>query len=81
MIAFGTSEIIMSQIPNFDKLSWLSVVAAVMSFTYSGIGLALGIAKVAGKNSYIYYYYFEWRIVILCLENIWSLTVRFDIKS
>ncbi|KAM0971501.1 hypothetical protein ACFX13_019697 [Malus domestica] len=47
MIAFGTSEIILSQIPNFDKLSWLSVVAAVMSFTYSGIGLALGIAKVA----------------------------------
>ncbi|XP_068311629.1 amino acid permease 3-like [Pyrus communis] len=47
MIAFGTSEIILSQIPNFDKLSWLSVVAAVLSFTYSGIGLALGIAKVA----------------------------------
>ncbi|KAI5355235.1 PREDICTED: amino acid [Prunus dulcis] len=47
MIAFGISEILLSQIPNFDKLSWLSIVAAVMSFTYSGIGLALGIAKVA----------------------------------
>ena len=48
MIAFGISEIILSQIPNFDKLWWLSTVAAVMSFTYSGIGLGLGIAKVAG---------------------------------
>ncbi|KAL6296764.1 hypothetical protein ACE6H2_004906 [Prunus campanulata] len=47
MIAFGISEIVLSQIPNFDKLSWLSIVAAVMSFTYSGIGLALEIAEVA----------------------------------
>ncbi|CAN6679364.1 unnamed protein product [Malus baccata var. baccata] len=47
MLAFGIPEIILSQIPNFDKLSWLSIVAAVMSFTYSGIGLALGVAKVA----------------------------------
>ncbi|KAH0989463.1 hypothetical protein GBA52_000946 [Prunus armeniaca] len=53
MIAFGVSEILLSQIPNFDKLTWLSIVAAVMSFTYSGIGLALGIAKVAGTNSYL----------------------------
>lgn len=51
MIAFGISEIILSQIPNFDKLWWLSTVAAVMSFTYSGIGLGLGIAKVAGTNN------------------------------
>ncbi|KAB2617271.1 amino acid permease 3-like [Pyrus ussuriensis x Pyrus communis] len=45
LLAFGISEIILSQIPNFDKLSWLSIVAAVMSFTYSGIGLAPGVAK------------------------------------
>ncbi|MCL7046740.1 hypothetical protein MKW94_028064 [Papaver nudicaule] len=47
MIIFGVSEIIFSQIPDFDQISWLSVVSAVMSFTYSGIGLGLGIAKVA----------------------------------
>ncbi|KAI5355239.1 hypothetical protein PRUPE_1G491300 [Prunus persica] len=46
MIAFGIAEIIFSQIPNFDQLWWLSIVAAVMSFTYSSIGLGLGIAKV-----------------------------------
>ncbi|XP_056164984.1 amino acid permease 3-like [Syzygium oleosum] len=47
MIAFGIVEIIFSQIPDFDQLWWLSIVAAVMSFTYSTIGLGLGIAKVA----------------------------------
>ncbi|GER40316.1 amino acid transporter [Striga asiatica] len=47
MIAFGVVEIILSQIPDFDQIWWLSIVAAVMSFTYSIIGLSLGIAKVA----------------------------------
>ncbi|KAH0920322.1 hypothetical protein HID58_027982 [Brassica napus] len=35
MIAFGLVQIIFSQIPDFDQLWWLSVLAAVMSFTYS----------------------------------------------
>ncbi|KAM7518758.1 hypothetical protein LguiB_017720 [Lonicera macranthoides] len=47
MIMFGAAEIIFSQIPDFDQISWLSIVAAVMSFTYSSIGLTLGIVKVA----------------------------------
>ncbi|XP_045823428.1 amino acid permease 2-like [Trifolium pratense] len=47
MIMFGVIEIFLSQIPDFDQIWWLSSVAAVMSFTYSIIGLALGIAKVA----------------------------------
>lgn len=47
MIAFGITQIIFSQIPDFDQLWWLSILAAVMSFTYSTIGLGLGIAKVA----------------------------------
>ncbi|KAK4572742.1 hypothetical protein RGQ29_030960 [Quercus rubra] len=53
MIAFGIVQIIFSQIPDFDQLWWLSIVATVMSFTYSTIGLALGIARVAenGKIS------------------------------
>ena len=48
MIIFGITEILLSQIPDFDQLWWLSIVAAVMSFTYSSIGLGLGIGKVAG---------------------------------
>ncbi|KAL8110825.1 amino acid permease 3-like [Apium graveolens] len=47
MLAFGVMQILFSQIPDFDQISWLSIVAAVMSFTYSSIGLGLGISKVA----------------------------------
>ncbi|KAI4366609.1 hypothetical protein MLD38_022468 [Melastoma candidum] len=50
MIAFGVIEIVLSQIPDFDQLWWLSIVAAVMSFTYSTIGLGLGIAKVVASG-------------------------------
>lgn len=49
MITFGIIEILFSQIPDFDQVWWLSIVAAVMSFTYSTIGLALGVAEVAGE--------------------------------
>jgi len=39
----------MSQIPDFHDMEWLSVLAAIMSFAYSSIGLALGFAKVIGN--------------------------------
>lgn len=52
MIAFGVLEIIFSQMKNFDQLWWLSYVAAVMSFTYSIVGLGLGIAKVAETGEF-----------------------------
>ncbi|KAL1344454.1 hypothetical protein HN51_018375 [Arachis hypogaea] len=45
-IAFGIAELFLSQIPDFDQLWWLSILAAVMSFTYSTIGLGLGVVKV-----------------------------------
>ena len=48
MISFGAVQIIFSQIQDFDQLWWLSSLAAVMSFTYSTIGLGLGIGKVIG---------------------------------
>lgn len=54
MIAFGIAEVILSQIPDFDQVWWLSIVAAIMSFTYSGVGLGLGVAKVAGTRRYVY---------------------------
>ena len=37
-----------SQILDFDQVRWLSIVAAIMSFTYSSVGLGLGLGKVAG---------------------------------
>lgn len=52
MIGFGVAQIIFSQIPDFNQLWWLSIVAAVMSFTYSTIGLGLGIGKVAETGTF-----------------------------
>ncbi|CAN8288718.1 unnamed protein product [Cochlearia groenlandica] len=46
MIAFGLAQIVFSQIPDFDQLWWLSILAAVMSFCYSTIGLGLGVSRV-----------------------------------
>ncbi|CAN0921945.1 Amino acid permease 6 [Linum grandiflorum] len=51
MAIFGCIQLVLSQIPNFHKLSWLSILAAVMSFAYSIIGLGLSIAKVAGGDT------------------------------
>ncbi|XP_058213798.1 probable amino acid permease 7 [Rhododendron vialii] len=46
MLLFGGVQIIVSQIPSFHNMAWLSIVAAIMSFTYAFIGLGLGFAKV-----------------------------------
>ncbi|EXB51063.1 hypothetical protein L484_023766 [Morus notabilis] len=46
MLLFGALQIVVSQIPDFHNMEWLSVVAAIMSFTYAFIGFGLGFAKV-----------------------------------
>jgi len=48
MAIFGSFQILLSQIPDFHELSWLSILAAVMSFGYASIGIGLSIAKIAG---------------------------------
>ncbi|KAK4579501.1 hypothetical protein RGQ29_029250 [Quercus rubra] len=40
------------QIPNFDQVWWLSIVAAIISFTYSSVGLGLGLGKVAESGKF-----------------------------
>ncbi|KAK9742078.1 hypothetical protein RND81_03G147000 [Saponaria officinalis] len=51
MIGLGIFEIFLSQIPNFHKLTFLSTVAAIMSFGYASIGIGLSIAQIiAGKG-------------------------------
>ncbi|KAL7082564.1 hypothetical protein ACP275_14G107100 [Erythranthe tilingii] len=47
IMSFGLLQIIISQIPNFHELSILSIIAAVMSFAYSSIGIGLSISKIA----------------------------------
>ncbi|CAM8882618.1 unnamed protein product [Rhodiola kirilowii] len=51
MIAFGAVQIVVSQIPDIHDMTWLSVVAAVMSFSYSFIGLGLGFSKVIDNGT------------------------------
>ncbi|KAG0473843.1 hypothetical protein HPP92_015700 [Vanilla planifolia] len=51
MVGYACIQIVLSQIPDFHKLSWLSLVAAVMSVAYSSIGLGLSIAKIAGGTN------------------------------
>ncbi|KAL3638510.1 Amino acid permease 6 [Castilleja foliolosa] len=53
IITFGLIQIVLSQIPNFHKLSVLSLVAAAMSFAYSSIGLALAAAMIAGGRGHV----------------------------
>ncbi|KAK4803219.1 hypothetical protein SAY86_001422 [Trapa natans] len=48
MVIFACIQIILSQIPNFHNLSWLSIVATIMSLVYSSIGLGLSIARAIG---------------------------------
>ena len=52
MILFGAVEIAFSQIPDFDQIWWLSIVAAAMSFTYATIGLSLGIAQTVANGGF-----------------------------
>uniref|UniRef100_A0A803NC38 Amino acid transporter transmembrane domain-containing protein n=1 Tax=Chenopodium quinoa TaxID=63459 RepID=A0A803NC38_CHEQI len=51
MIGFGICEIFLSQIPNFHELTWLSTIAAIMSFAYSSIGVGLALERIiSGKG-------------------------------
>ncbi|KAL7216510.1 hypothetical protein ACSBR1_028452 [Camellia fascicularis] len=50
MLLFGAVQVIFSQIPDFHNIAWLSIIAAIMSFSYSSIGLGLGLAKTIGDG-------------------------------
>ena len=49
MIIFGAFQLLLSQIPDFDRLWFLSIVAAVMSFGYASIGWGLAVGKATGE--------------------------------
>ncbi|KAH9312150.1 hypothetical protein KI387_027185, partial [Taxus chinensis] len=51
-IIFGMAQVILSQVPNFHKVSGLSIIAAIMSISYSTIGLVLGIARVVENGKF-----------------------------
>ncbi|VAI84659.1 unnamed protein product [Triticum turgidum subsp. durum] len=45
MAVFGISQVVFSQLPNLHEIAWLSILAAVMSFSYSAIGVGLALAQ------------------------------------
>ncbi|CAM0904070.1 unnamed protein product [Alopecurus aequalis] len=47
---YGIMEIAFSQIPGLDSMWWLSTLATVMSFTYSTIGISLGIVQIIANG-------------------------------
>ncbi|XP_057249784.1 probable amino acid permease 7 isoform X2 [Beta vulgaris subsp. vulgaris] len=51
MLLFGCVQIIVSQVPDFHNMESLSILAAIMSFAYSSIGLGLGFATVIGNRA------------------------------
>uniref|UniRef100_A0A0D9VKD7 Amino acid transporter transmembrane domain-containing protein n=1 Tax=Leersia perrieri TaxID=77586 RepID=A0A0D9VKD7_9ORYZ len=50
MLAFGLVQVVLSQIPGFHDMAWLSIFSAAMSFSYSLIGFGLGVAKVIANG-------------------------------
>lgn len=79
MVIFACIQLILSQIPNFHELSWLSILAAVMSFAYSSIGLGLSLAQIVGKINYAL------SLIALTLENEqysgdWFFFISFPLK-
>ncbi|KAK4487163.1 hypothetical protein RD792_006481, partial [Penstemon davidsonii] len=50
ILLFGAVQVVFSQIPDFHNMEWLSIIAAIMSFGYTFIGLALGFAQVLGNG-------------------------------
>uniref|UniRef100_A0A453C6P8 Amino acid transporter transmembrane domain-containing protein n=1 Tax=Aegilops tauschii subsp. strangulata TaxID=200361 RepID=A0A453C6P8_AEGTS len=50
MLMFGGVQLLLSSIPDFHDMAWLSVVAAVMSFSYAFIGLGLGLANTISNG-------------------------------
>ncbi|BFG18510.1 hypothetical protein CerSpe_047840 [Prunus speciosa] len=46
VVAFGIVEILLSQLSNFHKISWLSKLAAITSFGYAFIGIGLSLSKI-----------------------------------
>ncbi|XP_048330006.2 probable amino acid permease 7 isoform X3 [Ziziphus jujuba] len=50
ILLFGVVQLFLSQLPDFHNLQWLSIFAAIMSFSYAFIGLGLGVTKVIGNG-------------------------------
>ncbi|XP_015934922.1 amino acid permease 8 [Arachis duranensis] len=74
IIGIAIAEIFLSQIPNFHKLSWISFLAAIMSFGYAFIGIGLSLTIIIqgkGKSTSL----FMGKTGQSSSENIWNMLV------
>ncbi|KAL1310287.1 hypothetical protein HN51_052923 [Arachis hypogaea] len=74
IIGIAIAEIFLSQIPNFHKLSWISFLAAIMSFGYAFIGIGLSLTVIIqgkGKSTSL----FMGKTGQSSAENIWNMLV------
>jgi Transmembrane amino acid transporter protein len=46
MLCFGFGQLLLSQLPSLQHMAWVSIVAAIMSATYSTISLGLSVAEL-----------------------------------
>lgn len=50
MVVFGVVQVFFSQLQSLHEVAWLSVLAAVMSFSYSAIAVGLSLAQTISGN-------------------------------
>jgi uncharacterized membrane protein len=67
MIGLGIIEVFLSQIPNFHNLSWLSIIAAIMSFGYAFIGIGLSLATIIQGIFYLLLVIYKFFIVVIVI--------------
>ncbi|KAG0486957.1 hypothetical protein HPP92_009052 [Vanilla planifolia] len=52
MLLFGSAQVVLSQFPSLENITWLSVVAVATSFAYSFIGLGLAAGKLISHGEF-----------------------------
>ncbi|KAF6255805.1 amino acid transmembrane transporter [Scenedesmus sp. NREL 46B-D3] len=50
IVAFSAGQVLLSQLPSFNDLSWMSGVGALMSLVYSVIAVALSIGQATSRS-------------------------------
>ncbi|XP_078182114.1 amino acid permease 8-like [Carex rostrata] len=50
MLCFGFGQLILSQLPSLQHMAWVSIVAAVMSGTYSSIAFGLAVVELVSTR-------------------------------
>jgi hypothetical protein len=84
MIGLGIIEVFLSQIPNFHNLSWLSIIAAIMSFGYAFIGIGLSLATIIQGIFYlllVIYKLFIVVVIIIIIINYSGTDKKFTLSS